>query len=80
MGERLLAVQHALNPLHIYCRLLDRGIGSGLSEAICRMYEALIFTWVHWILKTFTVHRLRGFAQIQTDNKKGMDYHTLISG
>ena len=52
MGKTLLAFQHALNPLHIYCRLLDRGMGRGLSETICKMYEALLFSWLNWILKS----------------------------
>ena len=52
MGERLLAFQHALNPLHIYCRLLDKGISRGFSGATCRIYEVLIFTWLNWTLKS----------------------------
>lgn len=48
---RFLAVQHRLNPLHIYCRFLDRGIHRGFSASLCRSYEILIFIWLNAMLK-----------------------------
>ena len=51
MVEKLFAVQHRLNPLHIYCRLLDRGINRRISVWICRTYEILFFTGFNFSLK-----------------------------
>jgi hypothetical protein len=52
MVDSFLAIQHRLNPLHIYCRLLDRGLGKGLSASICKSYEIAIYVWISWIIKT----------------------------
>lgn len=52
MVDRFLAIQHRLNPLHIYCRLLDRGLGMGLSASICKFYEIAIYFWISWTIKT----------------------------
>ena len=51
MVARLLAIQHRLNPLHVYCRFLDMGLGKRASTSVCRSYEILLFVWVSWILK-----------------------------
>ena len=51
MVERFLSIQHRLNPLHVYCRLLDRGLGMGLSTSICKSYEIAIYVWISWIIK-----------------------------
>ena len=51
MVARLLAIQHRLNPLHVYCRFLDMGLGKRVSSSVCRSYETLVFVWVSWILK-----------------------------
>ena len=52
MGGKFLAIQHRLNPLHVYCRLLDRGFGRRISTSLGKSYEALIFIWLSWIIKT----------------------------
>jgi len=52
MVDRFLSIQHRLNPLHIYCRLLDRGLGAGLSASICKCYEIAIYVWISWTIKT----------------------------
>ncbi|RLC31123.1 MAG: hypothetical protein DRH37_03755 [Deltaproteobacteria bacterium] len=52
MVEKLLNIQHRLNPLHIYCRFMDCGINRKLSAAICRSYEMIIFHWVNMVIKT----------------------------
>jgi hypothetical protein len=52
LGERFLAIQHRLNPLHVYCRLLERGLGRRISTSIGKSYEALVFIWLSWIIKT----------------------------
>lgn len=35
--------QHFLNPLHIYCRLMDLGLPKKHSMKLCRLYEKHIF-------------------------------------
>ena len=52
MVGRCLAVQHRLNPLHVYCRFRDRGLSDKLSVSICRTYERLIFVWINLIIKS----------------------------
>ena len=44
----MLDVQHRFNPLHVYCRLVDRGLSKKLSLSICRYYEILIYSWLAW--------------------------------
>ena len=48
MLERLFKIQHGFNPLHVYCRLMERGLGKGLSLSICRYYEVLVYSWLAW--------------------------------
>jgi hypothetical protein len=51
MVGRFLTVQHFLNPLHVYCRLLDIGVSRHVSFTLCRYYESLIFVWLTLIVK-----------------------------
>ncbi len=37
------AFKHFMNPLHIYCRLRDLGLGKRPSAFLCRMYERMVF-------------------------------------
>jgi len=37
------ALKHYLNPLHVYCRLRDIGLGKGVASFLCRCYERMIF-------------------------------------
>jgi len=37
------ALQHYLNPLHIYCRLVDIGIPRSIAVSFCKTYERLVF-------------------------------------
>jgi len=37
-------LQHSLNPLHIYCRLLKLGFPKSVAISIARFYERAIFT------------------------------------
>jgi len=37
------ALKHYLNPLHIYCRLRDMGIGKETAHFLCCFYERSIF-------------------------------------
>jgi hypothetical protein len=66
---RILNIQHRINPLHIYCRLVDGGLDRRVSQAFCRYYEHLVFFWLKRVLKTliylhflcdreFTLHRV----------------------
>ncbi|MBN1105457.1 MAG: hypothetical protein JXL84_18750 [Deltaproteobacteria bacterium] len=52
MVEKLLVFQHHLNPLHLYCRLLDQGVSRRVSLSVCRSYELLLFIWLTWVTKT----------------------------
>ena len=49
---KLLALQHRLNPLHMYCRCLDKGLGRDLSARVCKCYELLVFMWMSYAIKT----------------------------
>jgi hypothetical protein len=39
----MMAIQHYLNPLHIYCRMRYAGIPRKEAVLICCIYENLIF-------------------------------------
>jgi len=55
---RLLSIQHRLNPLHVYCRLLDRGISKNLAMSVGKAYELLLFIWLSFLIKTLVHFRL----------------------
>ena len=55
---RLLSFQHRLNPLHVYCRLLDRGISRKLAMSASKTYELLLFIWLSFLVKTLIHFRL----------------------
>jgi hypothetical protein len=44
--ERLLSVQHRLNPLHVYCRFLEIGLSRRISTTLCKSYERVFFCWI----------------------------------
>ena len=44
----MLNIQHRFNPLHVYCRLMERGLNKKFSLSICRYYEILIYNWLAW--------------------------------
>jgi len=46
--DKMLKIQHQYNPLHLYCRLIEKGFNKRLSMAICRYYELLIYSGVTW--------------------------------
>jgi hypothetical protein len=48
LHRRILQIQHALNPLHVYCRLVDRGLNKNLSMSICKYYGVVIYSWLSW--------------------------------
>jgi len=47
--DKILHIQHCLNPLHVYCRLIDKGLNKRLSISICRSYEICIYSWLSWL-------------------------------
>ena len=36
-------LQHYLNPLHIYCRMIDVGISKRTAGYFCMLYERILF-------------------------------------
>ena len=70
---KFLSIQHRLNPLHVYCRFLDRGLSKKLSFSLCRSYEVLVFIWVSFFIKT-AVHFYciinRNFSVLEELRKK----------
>ena len=44
--DKILNIQHRLNPLHVYCRLVEKGLNAKASILICKWYEILIYTWL----------------------------------
>lgn len=52
MVGRLLSIQHYLNPLHLYCRFLEKGVNRHLSTTLCRSYELILFSWITRLIKT----------------------------
>jgi hypothetical protein len=51
MITKILAVQHRLNPLHVYCRFVERGYNKRLSLFACKAYERLVFAWISPLIK-----------------------------
>jgi len=41
----LETARHHINPLHIYCRLVDRGWTKHKSMLVCKLYEILLYSW-----------------------------------
>ena len=46
MIEKFLNIQHHFNPLHVHCRLVERGLNKRSSLSICRYYELFIYGWL----------------------------------
>ena len=51
--KMILTIYHILNPLHIYCRLIDRGFSRNASQRISRCYEATAFQCLTAALSLF---------------------------
>jgi hypothetical protein len=45
----LFAIQHRLNPLHLFCRLIEKGWDKDRSMLACKWYEVIIYRWLRWI-------------------------------
>ncbi len=46
MVGTMLNIQHRFNPLHVHCRLVERGLNKGLSALICKWYGIFIYSWL----------------------------------
>ena len=55
MRNLMLTIQHRLNPLHLYCRLAEKGLNKKCSMSMCRCYQTLIYNW----LSRFSVATIR---------------------
>jgi len=42
----MLLIQHRLNPLHVYCRLVGKGLEEKCAMSMCKWYEMLIYRWL----------------------------------
>ena len=51
MDGFIFSLQHKLNPLHVYCRLLDRGMARRDSIRLCRYYETGVYRWVRVLMR-----------------------------
>ncbi|SNR75654.1 hypothetical protein SAMN04488503_1063 [Humidesulfovibrio mexicanus] len=38
-----LRLQHLLNPLHLYCRLVEAGVARSLARRMSRAYERALY-------------------------------------
>ena len=46
MLNMMLNIQHRFNPLHVHCRLVERGLNKRSSLSICGYYEIFIYNWL----------------------------------
>lgn len=42
----MLNIQHRCNPLHVHCRLVERGFSKQISLTISRYYGIFIYSWL----------------------------------
>ena len=43
MNKLRRALQHLLNPLHLYCRLRDFGVGALKAQRMCGAYAKIVY-------------------------------------
>jgi len=65
MTKILLGLQHHLNPLHIYCRLVKHGCCKNKSLNVCKYYEIMLYRFIN-VLLVF-------FIKIYKDKKGGLN-------
>lgn len=46
-------LQHRFNPVHLYCRLRDLGLGKSKARKMCRAYERFVYVWMNSHMGTF---------------------------
>lgn len=60
MDEKMyFEIYHKINPLHIYCRLMERGVELKTAKLVTRIYERTIFRVAHWWLRNWFWRRLK---------------------
>jgi hypothetical protein len=42
----MLNIQHRFNPLHIHCRMVEKGLGKEFSASLSRWYGILVYSWL----------------------------------
>lgn len=62
MEKLILSVQHSMNPLQIYCRLIDIGLRKQGSMFLVRYYEFTIYKWLLLLTRIF-ISRYRSRQQ-----------------
>ena len=45
MRKLVLTIQHRLNPLHLYCRMVEKGWNKKCCMSMCKWYQILIYSW-----------------------------------
>jgi len=65
MKSLILNFQHKFNPLHIYCRLLDKGFDPRISLRLSRYYEILIYKWIAPHLTFFLIFFCQSVKKIK---------------
>jgi len=51
-------IKHNLHPLHLCCRLVEKGFNKRLRVSVCRYYGTVIYSWINWFA-ILTVHVYR---------------------
>lgn len=49
----MLSIQHSMNPLHLYCRLMDMGFKKRHSILLARYYEILVYKCLVLLTRIF---------------------------
>jgi hypothetical protein len=77
IARTILNVQDRLNPLHVHCRLVEKGFGKSWSLSISKWYQVLIYSWLVWIsivgVKICTLwdaHELSGWSSERSEIKQ----------
>ena len=50
MEKFKLSAQHTLNPLHVYCRLVEAGVDRRVGLLLSRLYEKTVFKVIRYML------------------------------
>ncbi len=77
LAIKTLSIQDRLNPLHVYCRLVERRLNKRVSISICRCYQILFYSWF-CLLTELTVkfctlwdaHELSGLNSDRAETKQ----------
>ena len=79
LATKTLNVQDRLNPLHVHCRLVERGVNKRLSILICRCYQILFYSWLCWFTEVavkactlWDAHELSGLSCERAERKQSI--------